>query len=127
MSTFFSAKICFLHLWPHQLSCFDVYWTQTDKQAKIKFIKKDLGSSLSVLVGNPRFKPYELPYFLYVSIFNIKCFIFNLFLVVFLPYLRRIPVLEESGFIIPIQGLIKGRDQESGFIIPIQGLIKGRD
>ena len=51
----------------------------------------------------------------------------NVSLVVFLPYLRRIPVLEEFGFIIPIQGLIKGRDQESGFIIPIQGLIKGRD
>jgi len=63
----------------------------------------------------------------YVSIFNVKCFIFNLFLVVFLPYLRRIPVLEESGFIIPIQGSIKGRDQKSEFIIPIQGLIKGRD
>ena len=33
MSTFFPAKIGFLHLWPDQLSCFDVYWKQTDKQA----------------------------------------------------------------------------------------------
>ena len=117
MSTFFPAKIGFLHLWPDQLSCFDVYWKQTDKQAKkIKYIDE-----IFRLLGNPRFKSY----FWYGSIFFIIFFIFNVFLVVFLPYMRRIQVLEESGFIIPIQGLTKGICQESGFIIPIQGLIKG--